>query len=84
MAIFTRLFAIKIVASNVLGFSLSAIIRLLELVSSSFRLAKSLGESEKNAISLPEINAEDNINMINRPKENITPLVNNAKFAWKQ
>ena len=72
---------IKIVASRVLGLALREIIRLLEIVSSSSKLAKSFGDNEKNAISLPEMSAEDRINKASNRNENITPLVNNAKLA---
>jgi len=81
IAIFTKLFAIRIVASNVLGFSFKAIILLLDLVSSASRLAISLGESEKNAISLPDMNAEERINNIKKNKEIKTPLASITKNA---
>lgn len=84
MAIFTKLFAIRIVANKALGFSFNEIIRLLDIDSSSFKFAMSLGESEKNAISLPEIKAEDVIRTISKTNENKTPLVNSAKHARKQ
>ena len=84
MVIFTRLFAISMVARRVLGFSFSKIILLLEVESSSPRSAISFGDKEKNAISLPEIRAEDKINMAKKKREDKTPLVSKAKDAIKQ
>jgi len=81
MAIFTKLLAIRMVASKVRGFSFRAMIRLLEPASSVFRLARSLGESEKKAISLPDINADEMIRMTKKINENITPFVSKTKAA---
>ena len=80
----TKLLAMRMVANKVLGFSFRAIIRLLELCSSCSKVARSLGEREKNAISLPEMRAEEQIIKIKRTNENSTPLVNKAKAAKKQ
>ena len=84
MAIFTRLLTINIVANKVLGFSFNVIILLLEPVSSSAKFTISLGESEKKAISLPEIRAEETIRSIKTNSENNAPLVSKAKLARKQ
>jgi len=41
----------------------------------------SLGESEKKAISLPEIKAEESINIAKKAIEKNTPVVSSTKFA---
>lgn len=60
MAIFTKLFDTRMVASNCCGLSMSltAILSVLDLL--SFNFNKSEGLSAKNATSDPEIRAEQN------------------------
>ena len=81
MAIFTRLLQMRMVARSVLGFSFNDTICLLDLESSLLNLAMSFGDNEKNAISLPEINADDKMSMASNTKEIRIPLVNRIKLA---
>ena len=64
IAIFIKLFDIRIFAKSLLGFSRSfrASTELLDL--SFFKFSISFGESEKYATSEPDINAEQNSNRI--------------------
>ena len=59
-----KLFAISIVAKSILGLSTRLIINLSRFNPDSFNLFLSVGVSEKNAISDPEINPEQINRMI--------------------
>ena len=61
---FIKLFAINIVASNLLGNCLSFSMALLVALSSVFNLSKSCGASEKKATSEPDTKADDASNSI--------------------
>jgi len=73
--ILMRLFAIKIVASNFAGFSSNFSITEEDFSVSFFNCSKCEEESEKKAISLPDIRAEHNNKNMSMMMDTTVPAI---------
>ena len=73
MAMFTKLIAIRSVASKRLGFSRSVYTSFDLLLSDSFNLKNCAGVMAKKAVSVPETNPEINNKTINTISSNTKP-----------
>ena len=76
-----KLLEISIVASNCFGLSRSCNIALSFFPFLAFIESRSEGESEKNAVSDPEINPDKNNNTITNNSATITSMVNPNKIC---